>query len=151
MKGLIPDNKEEIKKRVDIVELISEYVTLKKAGRNYLGLCPFHKEKTPSFTVSRDKEMFHCFGCGEGGHVFTFLMKMSNMTFPEAARHLAKKAGIVIPDRVMNAQEKAQYGIRGEINHINDIAAGIFIIILCDYLARTLFVNWKKILLFYAF
>ena len=80
MNGFIPDDKiEEIKKRADIVELVSEYVTLKKAGRNFLGICPFHSEKTPSFTVNREKRMYYCFGCGEGGHIFTFLMKMSNM------------------------------------------------------------------------
>jgi DNA primase len=116
VKGHIPADKiEEIKQRADIVQLVSEYVTLKKAGRNFLGLCPFHKEKTPSFTVSRDKQMFYCFGCGEGGHALTFLMKASNMTFPEAARHLAKKTGIIIPDPAMNDQEKEQYGIREQI------------------------------------
>jgi DNA primase len=128
LKGLIPDDIiEEIKTKADIVELVSEYVTLKKAGRNFLGLCPFHKEKTPSFTVSRDKQMFYCFGCGEGGHVFTFLMKMSNMTFPEAARHLARKTGTVIPERAMTNQERQQYGIREQINHINEAATEYFV------------------------
>lgn len=127
MKGFIPDDKiEEIKQRADIVELISEYVTLKKAGRNYLGLCPFHKEKTPSFTVSRDKQMFYCFGCGEGGHVFTFLMKISNMTFPEAARHLAKKRGITIPEQAADRREKQEYGLREQIYRINETAASFF-------------------------
>ena len=103
MEGHIPQDKiEEIQRRADIVELVSEYVTLKKAGKDYWGLCPFHKEKTPSFKVSRDKQMYYCFGCAEGGHVFTFLMKVSNMTFPEAARHLARKTGIVIPERAMS-------------------------------------------------
>ncbi|MCG6533621.1 MAG: DNA primase [Syntrophales bacterium LBB04] len=127
MKGLIPGDKiEEIKTKADIVELVSEYVTLKKAGRNFLGLCPFHKEKTPSFTVSRDKQMFYCFGCGEGGHVFTFLMKMSNMTFPEAARYLARKTGTVIPDRAMTDEERQQYGIREQINRVNEAAMECF-------------------------
>ena len=127
MKQHIPADKiEEIKQRADIVQLISEYVTLKKAGRNFLGLCPFHKEKTPSFTVNRDKQMFYCFGCGEGGHVLTFLMKISNMTFPEAARHLARKAGINIPDPTMNDQEREQYGIREQIYRINGAAASFF-------------------------
>jgi DNA primase len=81
------DNKiEEIKSRVDIVELASEYLTLKKAGRNFIGLCPFHQEKTPSFTVNRDKQIFYCFGCGEGGNVITFLMKIADKTFPEIWR-----------------------------------------------------------------
>ncbi len=127
VKGHIPADKiEEIKQRADIVQLVSEYVTLKKAGRNFLGLCPFHKEKTPSFTVSRDKQMFYCFGCGEGGHALTFLMKVSNMTFPEAARHLAKKTGIIIPDPVLNDREREQYGIREQIYRINEAAAKLF-------------------------
>ena len=128
MNGFIPDDKiEEIKKRADIVELVSEYVTLKKAGRNFLGICPFHSEKTPSFTVNREKQMYYCFGCGEGGHVFTFLMKMSNMTFPEAARHLAKKTGVVIPERTMTQKERSQYSAREKINSINEMATVYFV------------------------
>lgn len=128
MKGLIPDDKiEEIKKRTDIVELVSEYVTLKKTGRNFLGICPFHREKTPSFTVNREKQIYHCFGCGEGGHVITFLMKMSNMTFPEAARHLAKKTGVIIPERTMSQQERLQYSIREQVGRINEMAATCFV------------------------
>ncbi len=128
MKGLIPDDKiEEIKRKADIVELVSEYVTLKKAGRNFLGLCPFHKEKTPSFTVNREKQMFHCFGCGEGGHVFSFLMKLNSMTFPEAARHLAKKWGIVIPEQAMTPGERMQQGLREQLQSINEAAAAWFV------------------------
>lgn len=128
MQGLIPDNTiEEIKQRADIVDVVSEYVTLKKAGRNFLGICPFHKEKTPSFTVSREKQMFYCFGCGEGGHVFTFLMKMSNMSFPETARHLAKKTGVVIPERAMTHGEKLQYDVHEQINRVNEMAAAYFV------------------------
>jgi len=86
------DNKiEEIKNRIDIVELASEYLTLKKAGRNFIGLCPFHQEKTPSFTVNRDKQIFYCFGCGEGGNAIAFLMKIADKTFPEAIKILAEK------------------------------------------------------------
>ena len=88
---------EEIKNRVDIVDLVSEYLTLKKAGRNFSGLCPFHQEKTPSFTVNRDKQIFYCFGCGEGGNVITFLMKIADKTFPEAIKDLAEKTGVVLP------------------------------------------------------
>lgn len=129
MQGLIPDHTiEEIKQRADIVDVVSEYVTLKKAGRNFLGICPFHKEKTPSFTVSREKQMFYCFGCGQGGHVFTFLMKMSNMSFPETARHLAKRTGIVIPEqRAATHGEKLQYGIHEQVNRINEMAAAYFV------------------------
>ena len=89
---------EEIKSQTDIVEFISDYVTLKKAGQNYKGLCPFHTEKTPSFMVSRSKQIFHCFGCGAGGDVVTFLMKHDNLTFGEALHALAKKSGIKVND-----------------------------------------------------
>ena len=96
------DNKiEEIKSRVDIVELASEYLTLKKAGRNFIGLCPFHQEKTASFTVNREKQIFYCFGCGEGGNVITFLMKIANKTFPEAIKDLAEKTGVILPQRLI--------------------------------------------------
>lgn len=127
MSGLIPDHTiEEIKQRADIVDVVSEYVTLKKAGRNYLGICPFHNEKTPSFTVNREKQMYYCFGCGEGGHVFTFLMKIGNMSFPETARHLAKKTGVVIPS-LLTPKERAQYGAREQISRINEMAAAFFV------------------------
>lgn len=95
MAGLIPDEVlEEIRSRVDIVDIISEYVVLKKTGRNYSGLCPFHDEKTPSFTVSSEKQMFYCFGCGAGGNLFTFLMRAESLDFPETARMLADRLGI---------------------------------------------------------
>ncbi|MCE7700168.1 MAG: DNA primase [Methanobacterium paludis] len=85
---------EEIRKSLDIVEVIGEYVQLKKQGRSYTGLCPFHSEHTPSFSVSPDKQLYHCFGCGAGGNVFTFIMEIEGMSFPEAAQFLADKAGI---------------------------------------------------------
>jgi DNA primase len=113
-------------RRADIVDLVSEYVTLKKGGRNFLGLCPFHKEKTPSFTVNRDKQIFYCFGCGEGGNVLTFLMKMNDMSFPEAVRHLAGKTGVVIPERILTREEKERTSARDEINRINQMAAKYF-------------------------
>lgn len=94
-----PEIIESIKDRINIVELISEYVNLKKSGRNYKGLCPFHKEKTPSFVVNEEKGIFHCFGCGIGGNIFTFLMKIRGITFPEAVKVLSKRAGIKIDDR----------------------------------------------------
>jgi DNA primase len=127
LKGYIPDIKiEEIKNRANIVDLISEYVTLRKAGRNFVGLCPFHKEKTPSFTVTPDRQMFYCFGCGEGGNIFAFLMKVSQMSYPEAIRHLAKKTGVMIPERVTQ-KEKQEAGYQEELIKINEMAADHYI------------------------
>lgn len=85
---------EEIKNRLDIVDVISEYVRLKQAGQNWKGLCPFHTEKTPSFTVNPAKQIYHCFGCGSGGDIFSFLVKYESLSFPEAVAVLAKKAGV---------------------------------------------------------
>jgi len=86
----------DIREKTDIVSVISDFVPLKKRGRNFIGLCPFHSEKTPSFTVSQEKQMFHCFGCGEGGNVFTFLMKTNNLEFTDAVQYLADKLGYQI-------------------------------------------------------
>ncbi len=97
MGRITPDILEEIKDRIDIVQLISQYLPLKRAGRNFKALCPFHGEKTPSFTVSPEKQFFHCFGCGASGDIFQFLMKMENLTFPEALERLARQAGVEIP------------------------------------------------------
>jgi DNA primase len=100
------DKIDEIRTAHDIVELISGFVRLKKRGKNYLGLCPFHTEKTPSFTVSAEKQMYHCFGCGKGGNIFTFLMEMDKVSFVEAVRSLASKAGIQIPEEGRPAAEE---------------------------------------------
>ena len=127
MKGSIPEDKiEEVRRRTDIVSLIGEYVTLKKAGRNYLGLCPFHREKTPSFTVSPDKQMFYCFGCSEGGNGVSFLMKLNHLTFPEAVRHLAGKVGVVIPDRPLSREERERSTLGEQIRRVNGLAADCF-------------------------
>jgi DNA primase len=131
LKGHIPEERiEEIRNRVNIVDLVSEYVTLKKAGRNYLGSCPFHKEKTPSFTVNAEKQIYHCFGCGEGGNAFSFLMKINNMTFPETVRHLAGKLGIPLPAREFTPEEKGREDLREILLRVNHLAA--------SYYARTL-------------
>ncbi|MBN2437619.1 MAG: DNA primase [Deltaproteobacteria bacterium] len=128
MKRSIPGDKiEEVRQRTDIVSLVGEYVTLKKAGRNFLGLCPFHREKTPSFTVSPDKQMFYCFGCSEGGNVFSFLMKLNHLTFPEAVRHLAGKAGVIIPERSMTPEERDRYTLGEQIRRVNGLAAEYFV------------------------
>ena len=97
--GLIPEATiQDIRDRADIVSTINRYVELKPAGRNWKGLCPFHQEKTPSFNVNMDRQIFHCFGCGEGGNVITFLVKHENLTFPEAVRTLASELGIEVPE-----------------------------------------------------
>ena len=98
---LIPDRVlDDIQSRVDIAEVIGRYVPLKRAGRHFKALCPFHKERTPSFHVNTDKQIFHCFGCGVGGNVFGFLMQQERVTFPEAVRQLAQQAGVLIPDEL---------------------------------------------------
>ena len=89
---------EEVRTRNDIVDVISDYVRLQKKGSSYFGLCPFHNEKSPSFSVSRQKQMYYCFGCGAGGNVFTFLMEYENFSFMEAVKFLADRAGIALPE-----------------------------------------------------
>jgi DNA primase len=98
----------EVFARTDILDVISEYVRLEKKGRHHLGLCPFHQEKTPSFTVTPERQMFYCFGCGVGGNVFKFLMLKENLTFPESVRFLAKRAGVHIPEVTSPRDEKLE-------------------------------------------
>lgn len=117
---------EEIKNRVDIVDLVSEYLTLKKAGRNFTGLCPFHQEKTPSFSVNRDKQIFYCFGCGEGGNVITFLMKIADKTFPEAIEYLAEKTGVVLPPMSSGKSGMQKDSLKDGIINLNLKAAQQF-------------------------
>ena len=95
--------REEISNRINIVDLIGQYVTLKRAGTKYVGLCPFHNEKTPSFSVTPERNLFYCFGCHKGGTIFDFVMEMENMTFPEALKFLGKKAGVEVNDRYENS------------------------------------------------
>lgn len=124
MAGKIPDDTlQAIRERVSIVEVVSGYVTLKKAGRNYLGLCPFHAEKTPSFTVSDERGLFHCFGCGAGGTVFTFLMRADRVEFPEAVEVLARRAGVALPERQSAGPGGTQ---RQELIALNDVAQRCF-------------------------
>ncbi|MGE4413612.1 MAG: DNA primase [Candidatus Caldatribacteriota bacterium] len=120
---------DEIRNRLDIVELISEYVSLKPSGKGYKGLCPFHQEKTPSFMVDSGRQIFHCFGCGEGGNIFTFIMKMEKVKFPEAVKILADKAGIALP--TFENQNIKSSPDRELIFRLNEIAA--------DYYHRNLF------------
>ena len=116
---------EEIKYKIDIVEFLSDYVQLKKSGQNYKGLCPFHSEKTPSFMVSQAKQIFHCFGCGVGGDVISFLMKHENLSFSEAIRYTAKKAGIKITDFKFDKDDFSKK--RENIIQINNEAMKFFI------------------------
>ena len=123
----IPEDKiSEIKNAVDIVEIISDSVILKKTGRNFVGLCPFHSEKTPSFTVSPEKQIYHCFGCGSGGNAFSFLMNQEGLTFPEAARALAKRYGINIPTRTLTPEQRRAIGQKENLLHINKLAMDYF-------------------------
>lgn len=122
MAGYIPQDKiEEIQRLTDILELINQYVPLRRAGRNYVGLCPFHTEKTPSFTVSPEKQLYKCFGCGEGGTVFTFLMKKEGLSFPEATRLLAERANVEVPEE-WPARKKEKV----LLYEFNDLAAESF-------------------------
>src|SRR5574344_411154 len=97
---------DEIKIKSDIVDIISEYVTLKRSGRNFFGLCPFHKEKSPSFSVSPDKQIFHCFGCGVGGDVISFISKIENINYKEAIELLASRANIALPISENTSEDK---------------------------------------------
>ena len=127
MTSFIPEEKiAEIRNAADIVDVISGEVLLKKGGKNYLGLCPFHSEKTPSFTVSPDKQIFHCFGCGEGGNVFSFVMKQEGLTFPEAAKRLARRYGIALPDRHMNPGQKRRLDVKEQVLSANRLAMNFF-------------------------
>ncbi len=117
---------EEIRSRNDIVDVISAYVKLQKKGSSYFGLCPFHNEKTPSFSVSGQKQMYYCFGCGAGGNVFTFLMEYENYTFVEAVKALAQRAGITLPEAEPSAQEKREASLRQRLLEINKLAAKYF-------------------------
>ena len=117
---------EEVRSRNDIVDVISGYVHLQKKGANYFGLCPFHNEKSPSFSVSRSKQMYYCFGCGAGGNVFTFLMEYENDTFPEAVKELADRAGISLPEADESEEAKREQSKRSRLLAINKEAAKYF-------------------------
>lgn len=117
---------EEIRMKNDIVDVISGYVRLKKQGNNYFGLCPFHNEKSPSFSVSAGKQMFHCFGCGEGGNVFSFIQKYENFSFPEAVKFLADKAGVQLPEASLDKEAKEKNSKRARILELNKAAASFY-------------------------
>jgi DNA primase len=118
--------KEEVRKAADIVEVIGQYVQLKKAGQNYVGLCPFHSERSPSFTVNQDKQIYHCFGCGRGGDVFTFWMEYHNLSFPQSLEDLAERYHIPLPQRRDVAAERKKEEIKGQLFRINELACTYF-------------------------
>ncbi|MCF8054296.1 MAG: DNA primase [Deltaproteobacteria bacterium] len=115
---------EEIKQRSDIVDVVSRHLTIKKSGRNYLGLCPFHSEKTPSFTVSPEKQIFHCFGCGKGGDAITFLMEMEHLSYIETIQRLAAQHGITLPTRKTDSKETTSG--KEKLLQLNRLAADFF-------------------------
>jgi len=117
---------EEVRQRNDIVDVISSYVHIKKKGSTYVGLCPFHNEKTGSFHVSQNKQIFKCFGCGAGGNVFTFVMDYENYTFVEALKNLADRAGIKLPEAEYDENTKRQMGRRARLLELNKDAANYF-------------------------
>lgn len=123
-RGRIKDEDiDALRERVDIVEVISDYVQLKKAGRYFKGLCPFHDEKTPSFMVDPSKQLYHCFGCGEGGNVFTFLKKKEGLDFREAAERLASRIGFTLHYQGVSERETGEEGRRGRLYRVNQWAA----------------------------
>jgi len=131
--GFFPEEKvSEIRDRSSILEVVSDYVSLKKAGKNYRGLCPFHSEKTPSFMVNEGKQIFHCFGCGEGGDVFTFLMKAGHFSFPQAVEELAERYGVRLPRREFSPTQKKEIAKNDLLFQINQTASDYF----HDLLAR---------------
>ena len=116
---------EEVKSSNDIVDVISQYVTLKRSGRNFFGLCPFHKEKSPSFSVSPDKQIFHCFGCGVGGNVIHFVSKIENISFVETMELLANRAGITLPTLNNNEDDKT-LRLKSRVYEINEAVAQFY-------------------------
>ncbi len=125
--GYIPEDiLQMIRETADIRQIIQEFVPLKKRGRNWTGLCPFHPDKDPSFSVNEDKQIFYCFGCGEGGDVIKFLMKLQGLSFVEAVRQLADRLNIEIPERPVSEHRKKEYAERDAILEINELAAAHF-------------------------
>ena len=121
---------EEVRSRNDIVDVISQYVRLSKKGSTYFGLCPFHNEKTGSFSVSPNKQMYYCFGCHAGGNVFTFLMQYENYTFGEAMEALAERAGVDLPKQEYTAAQRQEADRRARLLEINKEAAKYFFVLL---------------------
>lgn len=127
MTGQISESKiNEVREQTDIVELISQYVSLKHSGANHTGLCPFHSEKSPSFSVNSARQFFHCFGCGVGGDVFSFLMKTEGLAFPDAVRRLAERVGIDLEERSLSPEEELRERQRERLYRVNEVTAAYF-------------------------
>ncbi|NMA25277.1 MAG: DNA primase, partial [Clostridiales bacterium] len=115
---------DELVSRNDIADVVETYVHLtKKSGSNLFGLCPFHSEKTPSFSVSQDKQIYHCFGCGKGGGVVNFIMEIENLSYPDAVHFLAKRSGMTVPDDRVSKEAQSR---RARLFEINSDAARFF-------------------------
>lgn len=124
---MIPDHKvREVLERASIVEVVSEYVPLRRSGANFLGLCPFHAEKTPSFNVNPAREIFHCFGCGVGGNAISFVMKIEGLSFPESVKLLARKTGVEIEERLLTSAEKQALDERQAFRKIQELASAYY-------------------------
>src|SRR5271169_3860871 len=119
---------DKVKTQADIVRVIGEYVRLKKSGQNFMGLCPFHSEKSPSFAVHPVRQIYHCFGCGVSGDVFQFVMELEKSTFPEAVRTVAEKCGIAIPKpRERSPEERRENSQRAALIEMHREAAAFFV------------------------
>ena len=144
MTAFFQDNTAQlVKDAADIVDVIGEQVSLRKTGINYKGLCPFHSEKTPSFTVNPEKGIFHCFGCGAGGDVFTFMMDFHQMTFPEALKELAGRYHIQLPEQKLSATDQARLRKKDRLYEANKKAADLY----HDFLLHRIHRRWVQQLL----
>ena len=117
---------EEIRSRSDIVDVISGYIRLQRKGSNYVGICPFHNDRNPSMSVNQSRQIYHCFSCGAGGDVFKFVMEYENLTFPEALKTLADRAGVELPDREVSPEERKQADLKAQILEVNKLAASYY-------------------------
>src|ERR1700761_6801857 len=124
----LSDFKETVRQQADIVRVIGDYIQLKKAGaQNFVGLCPFHGEKTPSFSVHAVRQFYHCFGCGEGGHVFSFVQKIDNVGFHEAVKVVAQKSGIPLPKReALSPAQAEEHRQRAKLLELHELATAWF-------------------------
>jgi len=133
----------EVKENVDIVDLVSDYLELKKTGNRYKGLCPFHSEKTPSFFVNPDNNFYHCFGCGAGGDTINFVMEIENLTFVESLKMLAERTGMELPD--MSNQQRQQYKVREQLFSLNNLAARFYNYLLTETEMGNTAYNYLKV------